>query len=110
MKRIAPLSLFWCLGLLFAASACLAQQYTVTDLGTLGGSVSYGLGINASGQVTGTSYTTGDSAQHAFLISSPYTPMTDLGTLGGSSSYVAGINASGQVTGYSYTTAVQSEH
>ena len=30
-----------------------APIYTVTDLGTLGGTYSYGLGINASGQVTG---------------------------------------------------------
>jgi len=42
-----------CLGLVFAASTCFAQMYTVTDLGTLGGSFSGAFGINASGQVVG---------------------------------------------------------
>lgn len=74
--------------------------YKITDLGTLGGSYSSGLGINASGQVTGSSRTAG-SANHAFLWKG--TSMADLGTLGGSTSAGLGINASGQVTGYSST-------
>jgi probable HAF family extracellular repeat protein len=90
--------------LLFAASTCFGQSYTITDLGTLpGGSSSSGQGINASGQVTGFSATT--SSNHAFLYSAG-TGMTDLGTLpGGSSSFGAGINAAGQVTGYANTTS-----
>jgi len=37
-----------------AAPNATAQQYMATDLGTLNGdAVSYGTGINASGQVTG---------------------------------------------------------
>ena len=40
------------------------------DLGTLGGTDSVGYGINASGQVAGDSYTTGDAADHAFLYTS----------------------------------------
>jgi len=74
----------------------------MTDLGTLGGATSKGYGVNASGQVTGESVTTGD-VLHAFL----YTPgrrMTDLGTLGGATSKGYGVNASGQVTGESVTT------
>lgn len=47
--------------LLIAVSACVfgvslfpcASAYNIIDLGTLGGSDSYGYGINASGQVTG---------------------------------------------------------
>ncbi len=85
-------------------------QYHVTDLGTLGGTYTYGIGINARGQVSGYSYTSGDpfvgDSFHAFL----WTPTTsngvngtmqDLGTLGGSSSNGFGINDSGQVSGYS---------
>ena len=47
MKRIHTLLAIGC-GLLFAASTCFAQMYTVTDLGTLGGDISVAYGINAS--------------------------------------------------------------
>jgi hypothetical protein len=53
MKIIVIFSFVVCLGLLFASSTCLAQQYTVTDLGTLGGTYSSASGIHASGQVVG---------------------------------------------------------
>jgi probable HAF family extracellular repeat protein len=77
----------------------------MADLGTLGGTYSFGFAINASGQVAGYSLLTGDAATHAFRYSG--TPgsggaMADLGTLGGTSSIGLGINASGQVTGDSY--------
>ena len=48
--------LSWCLGLLFVASTCLAQMYTVTDLGTVDtgdNAFSIATGINESGQVVG---------------------------------------------------------
>jgi len=107
-----------CIILLWALVACsgianeaaaLPPAYTVTDLGTLGGTFSGGSGINASGQVTGASYTIGDAPYHAFLWT-PTTPngasgtLHDLGTLGGSYSAGLGINASGQVAGQSDTT------
>jgi probable HAF family extracellular repeat protein len=70
----------------------------MVDLGTLGGTSSYGEAINDIGQVTGY------SSSHAFL----YTRMPgsggvmhDLGTLGGDYSYAYGINNSGQVVGSS---------
>jgi probable HAF family extracellular repeat protein len=86
---------------LFSVIVCSAEAqaaigYTVTDLATLGGTISYGYGINASGQVTGVSDTTGDATFHAFLYDGT---MHDLGTLGGTFSRGYGINASGQVTG-----------
>jgi probable HAF family extracellular repeat protein len=83
------------------AAAVAPPAYTVTDLGTLGGTSSNGNGVNASGQVTGYSYTTGDAAIHAFLYDGT---LHDLGTLGGTDSNGIGINDSGQVSGYSYTT------
>ena len=77
---------------------------TMHDLGTIGGSGADGRGINASGQVTGSSTTTGDAANHA-MVWTPTTPngisgnMIDLGTLGGTNSEGLFINASGQVLG-----------
>ena len=79
-------------------SAWGGVQYTVTDLGTLGGSYSCASGINDSGQVVGEAQTSSGYG-HAFLYSNG--TMVDLGTLGGLESWAQGINASGQVVGAS---------
>jgi probable HAF family extracellular repeat protein len=78
-----------------------AQQYTVTDLGTLGGKTSGSLGINDRGQVVGLS-TLADTTQRAFVWSSA-TGMRNLGLLHPSDGYSTanGINNSGQVVGVS---------
>ena len=113
IRRITNLLCLFC-ALSFTAAAH-AASYTVTDLGTLGGTESFGSGLNASGQVTGASYTSGDVAYHTFLWK-PTTPngasgtKTDLGTLGGTQSFGNGINASGQVTGESSTTGDAADH
>ena len=74
-----------------------------TDLGTLGGSLSYSNvgSVNNRGQVVGFSTTAREAAEHAFLWQNG--KMTDLGTLGGSTSIALAINAGGQVVGDSET-------
>jgi probable HAF family extracellular repeat protein len=85
--------------LLFTATVFAAPTYTVTDLGTLGGTYSYAYGINQLGQVVGYSEISGGAGYHGFLYDG--TAMRDLGALGGSYSYAYGINNSGQAVGYS---------
>jgi probable HAF family extracellular repeat protein len=73
----------------------------MADLGTLGGSQSIGLAINATGQVAGWSYTPADAALHAFVYAGG--KMVDLNSLGipGWNFYEAiGINDNLQITGY----------
>ncbi len=71
--------------------------YTITDLGTLGGTSSVGCGLNSRGEVVGfSSIVTGQS--HAFQWSNG--EMTDLGTLPGDFfSEGRDINKHGQVVG-----------
>ena len=84
-----------------------AIEYTLTDLGTLGGLTSSAYGINDDGQVVGDSYTSG-GYDHAFLYSGG--TMHDLGTLGGIESQAYGINNSGQVVGCSMTSGNTATH
>jgi probable HAF family extracellular repeat protein len=92
----------------------------MTDLGSLGFGVTYGLGINNNGQITGYSYSSkefqvtcppqryGQPKQcfehpyHAFLWSNGM--MTDLGTLGGHFSKGVAINLAGEIVGQADTT------
>lgn len=62
------------------------------------------MGINASGQVTGYAFLSGNTVSHAFVYSNG--SMHDLGTLsGGYSSQGLAINDSGEVTGYTFFTS-----
>ena len=62
-------------------------RYTVTDLGTLGGTYSLAGGLSNSGWVEGYSTLPGDTATHAVLWRKGV--ITDLGTLGGPNSDAA---------------------
>src|SRR5271165_5942603 len=93
----------WGLGLALLASllyvhpASAAIEYSITDLGTLGGTSSFAQAINNSGQIVGYSYMAGNVNMNAFLYCAG--AMTDLGTLGGSDSFALAINGAGQVVG-----------
>ena len=113
MKLLAAITLFWALSA--GPTFCNAQEqagtkgqtpesarYTVTDLGTLGGSYSYGYGINNAGVVSGGAATqaqTDGVSQTAFLWDRGH--FFNLGTLGGiacpdCSSEAGGPNAKGE--------------
>ena len=72
--------------------------YTVTDLGTLGGTRSIGLGINAKGEVVGWSLDV-HANKHAILYNRAQ--LHDLGTLGGTRSQANTINNRGDIVGSS---------
>ena len=84
-------------GISISAGAYSAPLYTITDLGTLGGSGSWASGLSENGFVVGGSYLVGDTATHPFLWSAG--TMVDLGTLGGRDAYATGVNSSGVVVG-----------
>jgi probable HAF family extracellular repeat protein len=78
-------------------------RYTVTDLGTLGGTFTFAGGINNRGDIEGFSTLPGDTAVHAFLWQKGL--MTDLGTLGGPDSFASWrLNERGEVGGTAETT------
>ncbi len=95
---------------LLLASAASATQYTVSDLGTLGGDVSQAWAINAAGQIVGQSNVgIGQESLHAFLYDGG--TMTDLGTVAGDPhSSAFGINDNGNIVGPSFTLGELNNH
>ena len=93
---------------------------TILDLGTLGGSISFGAGFNKNGQIAGVALNAipdpvsmyhfqilqlGNGTQtRAFLWTNGV--MQDLGTLGGPDAWSNYINDAGQVAGASYTDSI----
>ncbi len=95
---------------LFAAMAVpirmAAQQhtrYTITDLGTLGGTFGQASGISNKGSIVGFATLPGDMEGHAFFWSKGV--MSDLGTLFGGPNSSAGAppDDSDEVVGFSET-------
>src|SRR5260370_1605775 len=73
-------------------------NYSITDLGTLGGTISNAYAISNRGQIAGASEIDCNCASHPFLWS--HGVLHDLGTLGvGTSNWAYGINDLGQVVG-----------
>jgi probable HAF family extracellular repeat protein len=81
--------------------AFLWKQGQIIDLGTLAGGDSHAMGINAKGQIVGTS--DWQNVTHGFLWENG--KMHDLGTLGGAQTEAYGINDNAQVVGASDTKA-----
>jgi probable HAF family extracellular repeat protein len=80
-----------------ATTAATRFYYSITDLGTLGGSESYAMSINDMGQIVGASQTSNGDSQ-AFLWQGG--AMTDIGTAAGYNNSIAiDINNAGQVLG-----------
>lgn len=77
------------------STADAAPLYTVTDIGTLGGTT-LAMALNDTGQVVGSSQN-GDGQFHAVL--SIQGAVQDLGTLGGLNSYAYDLNNAGTVVG-----------
>ena len=73
--------------------------YSIVDLGTLGGTISFGYSINASGQATGQAHLTDNKGPHAFFYDGT---MHDVGTLAQGSSSALGINSNGLIAGFSF--------
>ena len=96
------------LSLLTPSRRLAAENYSITDLGTLGGSQSRAYGVNDLGQVVGESRTvTGDSHAFLWLPEPAYgqpAGMNDLGTLGGAVSAAFDINNNGIIVGRAETT------
>lgn len=84
----------------FATPAHAEVRFTVTNLGTLGGTSSEAFAINASGQVAGRATTSIFELARATRWTNGVAQ--DLGTLGGPISNAYGINDAGQVVGDSY--------
>lgn len=80
------------------ATAQAVPQYTVTDLGSLGGTYNIGLSVNNSGIASGFSHLVDNSSQHA-LIGQGLTAAQDLTGLTGNFSEAYGINNLGQAVG-----------
>jgi probable HAF family extracellular repeat protein len=70
---------------------------TMTDLGTLGGTLGSAQCANNRGQVTGQSNLAGDSVSHPFFWDQGI--MTDIGTFGGDNGFPTWMNDFGEVVG-----------
>src|SRR5450755_4715041 len=98
ISNIAPRVSLMVLG--FAACGALAaQQYTVTDLGTLpGNKVAAAYALNNSGEVAGTS--SAPTAAIATIFNAG--KATSVSTLGSNVSVATAINDTGQIAGYNF--------
>jgi probable HAF family extracellular repeat protein len=87
--------------------AFLYRNGAVSDLGTLGGSQSFGNAVNNANHVTGTAETANGGPRDAFLYAEG--TMKDLGSLNGNGSTGYAINNAGQVVGLSRSSGASTQ-
>jgi probable HAF family extracellular repeat protein len=101
MKRLIALGLVLAVWAIVAGPASAGGGYTITDLGTLGGTYSNATAISPNGTIVGRASLSGSFPWHAFRYSGG--TMTDLGTLGGPSSEASDVNDAGEIVGTAET-------
>lgn len=87
----------------------VGSTYAKTDLGTLGGVISYAKDVNDVGHIVGSSQTAGSSNYHAVRWTGA-APAIDLGTLGGANSHAYAINSAGVIVGSSQVQGSSAYH
>jgi probable HAF family extracellular repeat protein len=98
-KHFACLTVVGHAAIVLSSPAQTAPIYHLTDLGTLGGTVSVPTGINDVGQIVGYSLTAGGEYRATLFDSSGGGANRHLGTLGGNTSVASAINNAGQIVG-----------
>jgi probable HAF family extracellular repeat protein len=78
----------------------LWENGRMTDLGSLGGTLSFPSDINSRGQIIGNMTLAGDESQHPFLWDRG--SLIDLGTFGGTNGDATWMNDAGEVVGWAY--------
>jgi len=81
-------------------------QFTLTDLGSLGGGFSLPTGIGSAGQVTGYSSTSPSGTREVAFLYEHGRMISLAGAARDHNSFGASVNASGEVVGYAYGTPV----
>lgn len=101
MRLCVQIRLPLILALSHGGLALHAQTVTISPVDGLGGSFVSPMALNNRGEITGVSYTAGNTAQHAFLFTGGQN--LDLGTIGGTYSSGMVLNQLGEVAGESTT-------
>jgi probable HAF family extracellular repeat protein len=98
-KLLSSLAALPLLAASVSAQAEPSVRYHITPLGTVDGGYSIPFGINAAGQVIGSSYSGDGKPDYGFLYSNG--TLSNIGSLSGGSTHAMNVNGAGQVVGNS---------